>query len=64
MPIVVLVLALVGYGYALLVLPQARRTLVAGGLVVALALGKGLACLDVHDARSAAATFTDSMIFT
>lgn len=39
MPIVVLVLALVGYGYALLVLPQARRTLVAGGLVVALALG-------------------------
>ena len=39
MPIVVLVLALVGYGYALLVLPQARPALAAAGLVVALAIG-------------------------
>lgn len=39
MPIVVLVLALVGYGYALLVLPRARRALGVAGLVVAFALG-------------------------
>lgn len=38
MPIAVLILALVGYGYALLVLPSARPALLVAGVVVGLGL--------------------------
>lgn len=38
MPIAVLVLALVGYGYALVVLPRARVPLLIGGVLVAIGL--------------------------
>lgn len=38
MPIAVLILALVGYGYALLTIPEFRRPGLIGGVLVALAL--------------------------